>query len=99
MTAKKNSPVPFETALAELENLVGQLEHGELSLEESLRRFERGMGLVQSCQSALRHAEQKVEQNSGKVRISVDHLKEGVYFYSLIIDNQSVVSKKLIIKK
>jgi exodeoxyribonuclease VII small subunit len=62
MTAKKNSPVPFETALAELENLVGQLEHGELSLEESLRRFERGMGLVQSCQSALRHAEQKVEQ-------------------------------------
>lgn len=44
-------------------------------------------------------AEQKIEQNSGKVRISVDHLKEGVYFYSLIVDNQSVVSKKLIIKK
>lgn len=62
MTAKKNPPVPFETALAELENLVGQLEHGEHSLEESLRRFERGIVLVQSCQSALRHAEQKVEQ-------------------------------------
>ncbi len=44
-------------------------------------------------------AEQKIEQSSGKVRIAVDHLKEGVYFYSLIIDNQSVVSKKLIIKK
>ncbi|NJM13113.1 MAG: exodeoxyribonuclease VII small subunit [Synechococcaceae cyanobacterium SM1_2_3] len=62
MTAKKNSPVPFETALAELESLVGQLEHGELSLEESLRRFERGIGLVQSCQNSLRQAEQKVEQ-------------------------------------
>lgn len=62
MTAKKNSPVPYETALAELENLVGQLERGELSLEESLQRFERGIALVQNCQNALRQAEQKVEQ-------------------------------------
>lgn len=44
-------------------------------------------------------AEQTIEQSSGKVRMPVEHLKEGVYFYSLIIDNQSVVSKKLIIKR
>ena len=62
MTAKKNSPIPFETALAELENLVGQLEQGELTLEDSLQRFERGVALVRSCRNTLREAEQKVEQ-------------------------------------
>lgn len=62
MTAKKNSPMPFETALVELESLVGQLEQGELSLEESLQRFERGVALVRTCQIHLQLAEQKVEQ-------------------------------------
>jgi exodeoxyribonuclease VII small subunit len=62
MTAKKNPPIPFETALAELETLVGQLEQGELTLEDSLQRFERGIALVRSCRNTLREAEQKVEQ-------------------------------------
>lgn len=62
MAAKKNSPLGFEAALAELESLVGQLEQGQLALEESLQRFERGVTLVRACQSALRQAEQKVEQ-------------------------------------
>lgn len=63
MTAKKHpSPIPFEAALAELEGLVGQLEQGELTLEESLQRFERGVGLVRTCQNALQAAEQKVAQ-------------------------------------
>ena len=62
MMAKKNPPIPFETALAELENLVGQLEQGELTLEDSLQRFERGIALVRSCRNTLREAEQKVEQ-------------------------------------
>lgn len=62
MTAKKNPPIPFETALAELETLVGQLEQGQLTLEEVLRRFEQGVALVRTCQTALQLAEQKVEQ-------------------------------------
>lgn len=62
MTAKNNPPIPFETALAELESLVGQLEQGELTLEHSLRQFERGVKLVRSCQHTLREAEQTVEQ-------------------------------------
>lgn len=62
MKARKNPPIPFEAALAELESLVGQLEHGELALESSLLQFERGVALVRSCQSALRQAEQTVEQ-------------------------------------
>jgi exodeoxyribonuclease VII small subunit len=62
MTAKKHSPIPFEAALVELESLVGQLEQGELSLEESLQRFERGVALVRTCQAHLQLAEQKMEQ-------------------------------------
>jgi exodeoxyribonuclease VII small subunit len=62
MTVKKTPPISFEMALAELESLVGQLEQGELTLEDSLRRFEQGIALVRSCQNTLREAEQKVEQ-------------------------------------
>ena len=60
--AKKLPPLPFEAALAELEHLVGQLEQGEPTLDEALQRFEQGVVLVRSCQTALRQAEQKVEQ-------------------------------------
>lgn len=62
MTAKKNTPIPFETALAELETLVEQLEQGELSLEEALQRFENGVSLVRTCQNALQTAEQKISR-------------------------------------
>ena len=62
MTAKKNSPLPFEMALAELESLVGQLEQGELTLDDALQRFERGVALVRNCQHALQASEQKVDQ-------------------------------------
>ncbi|HOW62244.1 MAG TPA: exodeoxyribonuclease VII small subunit [Candidatus Contendobacter sp.] len=62
MTAKKNSPLPFEMALAELESLVGQLEQGELTLDDALQRFDRGIALVRDCQHALQAAEQKVDQ-------------------------------------
>ena len=62
MTAKKNPPFTFEAALAELESLVGQLEQGEPTLENSLHQFERGVELVRTCQNTLREAEQKVEQ-------------------------------------
>ncbi len=62
MTAKKHSPLSFEAALTELEGVVAQLEQGELSLEKTLQRFEQGVVLVRTCQTALQLAEQKVEQ-------------------------------------
>jgi exodeoxyribonuclease VII small subunit len=51
----------FEQSLAELENIVARLESGELSLDESLKQFERGVQLTRRCQTALKQAEQKVE--------------------------------------
>jgi exodeoxyribonuclease VII small subunit len=59
---ESSPPQPdFERALAELEAAVDSLEHGELSLEDALKRFERGVGLARECQRALQQAEQKVE--------------------------------------
>ena len=58
---KKKSTSLFEDSLAELELLVGQLEQGEISLEESLKSFERGVMLTRTCQKALQEAEQKVQ--------------------------------------
>lgn len=60
--AKKSTTNPdFEHALKELEGLVERMEQGDLSLEESLKCFERGVELTRICQQALKEAEQKVQ--------------------------------------
>ncbi len=56
----KAGDIPFEEALAELEQLVEVMESGDLSLEESLKSFERGIALTRHCQESLQAAEQKV---------------------------------------
>ena len=53
-------PVSFETAMAELESIVSEMEAGQLSLEDSLVVHKRGMELLQYCQSKLQDAQQKV---------------------------------------
>lgn len=52
----------FEKALQTLQEKVKQLESGQLSLEDSLKSFEEGVGLIRFCQSHLEKAEQKVSQ-------------------------------------
>ena len=51
----------FERSIEQLETLVAAMEDGELSLEDSLEAFEKGIKLTRECQSALRQAEQKVQ--------------------------------------
>jgi exodeoxyribonuclease VII small subunit len=51
----------FEDALARLETIVGQLEKGDLPLEESLKIFEEGVRLSKNCLKLLNEAERKVE--------------------------------------
>lgn len=59
MTTKQQ--ISFETAIAELEQIVAQLESGDLELEQSLKLFERGIELTRVSQSKLQEAEQKVQ--------------------------------------
>jgi len=70
---KKAAAFDFEKALEELEQLVDRMEQGELSLEDSLKQFERGIALTRACQKALSEAEQKVQillQDAGKQELS-----------------------------
>ncbi len=56
-----DAPANFETAMLALETLVQRMESGELSLEDSLKEFERGVSLTRQCQEALKAAEQRVK--------------------------------------
>jgi exodeoxyribonuclease VII small subunit len=59
--AIESSPVAdFETSLDALEQLVEKMEHGDMSLEDSLAAYERGVGLYRRCQQALEEAELRV---------------------------------------
>jgi exodeoxyribonuclease VII small subunit len=57
----------LEEALEDLEEIVGRLEDGKLTLDESLALFERGIRLVRLCSARLENAEQRIESLSGEL--------------------------------
>lgn len=59
-TPSTSAVADFERSLDELERLVEKMEHGDLTLEESLAAYERGVGLYRKCQTALEQAELRV---------------------------------------
>ena len=54
-------PKDFETSLKRLEEIVKELEEGELTLEQSLERYEKGIGLARFCSAKLEEAEKRIE--------------------------------------
>lgn len=64
----------FEQALAELENIVSQMESGQLPLEQSLSAYKRGTALLQFCQKSLAEIEQQIQilNETGKLQIYTD---------------------------
>jgi exodeoxyribonuclease VII small subunit len=60
VTRKVKTP-DLETSITEINTLIEQMEQGELTLEQSLERFERGVALIKHCQKVLQEAEQKVQ--------------------------------------
>jgi exodeoxyribonuclease VII small subunit len=60
MAARKKK-LDYEAAVADLETLVDRLEQGDVSLEESLKLYEKGVLLSRDCQQQLTEAEQKVQ--------------------------------------
>ncbi len=59
MSPKKT--LNLEKAITDLEELVEELESGDLPLEKAMKKFEEGIKLTRGCQAALKEAEQKVE--------------------------------------
>lgn len=60
-SAKSEHSSSFESALAELENIVARMEGGQLSLEQSLTAYKRGAELLKLCQAQLADAQQQVK--------------------------------------
>jgi exodeoxyribonuclease VII small subunit len=60
MSNAAEEPLTFEQALAELDRIVHDLEDGQFGLEESLARYEQGVGLLKRCYTQLREAEQRI---------------------------------------
>ncbi len=69
-------PKDFETSLKKLEEIVKELEEGELTLEQSLDRYEKGIHLARFCSSKLEEAEKRIEMlqkdEHGEVRRDAD---------------------------
>ena len=59
MAAEKK--VDLEKSLSQLEDLVEELESGDLPLEKAMKKFEEGIRLTRGCQTALKDAEEKVQ--------------------------------------
>ncbi|MGD1276007.1 MAG: exodeoxyribonuclease VII small subunit [Tepidisphaeraceae bacterium] len=79
--AKKQQVAPrsFEEALAELEKILADIEGGQVALEESLARYERGTFLIQHCRSVLNAAQKQIEllSKSADGGIQSEPLEEG----------------------
>jgi len=69
MTPEAMAPdeLTFGAALGELEQIVRALESGQLELEESLERYERGVALLRACQAKLATAEQRITMLVGEL--------------------------------
>ena len=59
--AEKTEKLDFEKALENLEQVVEALEGGSLTLDQALKRYEEGVGLVRACQAKLTETEKKIE--------------------------------------
>lgn len=64
MATVEKPEMKFEAALARLEEIVASLEAGNADLDQALKLFEEGIGLVRTCDKQLKEAEQKLEQLS-----------------------------------
>jgi exodeoxyribonuclease VII small subunit len=67
--ASTESSINFEKALNELEQIVRELESGDVNLDQSLKKFEKGIELYKNCRTSLENAEKKI-------KILSDSLKE-----------------------
>jgi exodeoxyribonuclease VII small subunit len=80
--AKKNQPVPknFEEGMRELEQILSDIEQGEMGVEESLVRYERGAFLIQHCRGVLNKAQTQIEalakEPSAAAQVEADKVEE-----------------------
>lgn len=79
--SKKKAEIPFEEAMKQLEDVVGQLEAGDVPLEKAIELFQNGMELSKLCSRKLTDVEQKIEmlleQEGEQTRIAFQLKEDG----------------------
>ncbi len=76
-----SNKMEFETALCELEKIVQALEQGDLTLEQSMEKFQKGMELSKICNAKLKQAEEQIEKltkdtDTGELKFQKVELEE-----------------------
>ncbi|GIW74788.1 MAG: hypothetical protein KatS3mg103_1310 [Phycisphaerales bacterium] len=66
--ARDDAAPTFEEALAEVEAIIERIESGQSGLEQSIGEYERGVRLLARCKDLLRHAEQRIEEVTDRLR-------------------------------
>ena len=77
-----SSKFDFNKGLSELEEIIGKMESGDLSLEESLKYFEKGIKLHRQCHSALSNAEQRISVLSEEDNYIEDKPLDDIWYIS-----------------
>lgn len=83
---KPSSQPNLEDSLSEITQLIDKMEHTELTLEQSLNHFERGVQLIKHCQKILENAEQKVQM------LIQNNNQESLVVYGEDVKNEEVGS-------
>lgn len=76
MTKPYGPPKSFESAIAELERIVEEMEGSTISLEDGLARYQRGVTLLKYCRNTLTEAEQRILKLEGDTLIDSDDQEE-----------------------
>ena len=85
MAKAKQPPksLKFEAAISQLEQIIDQVESGQIGLEEALNQYETGMGLIKHCRGILEKAEAKIaeltEDSKGKLQVQGEGDVRGEY--------------------
>ena len=77
MANKKPENMTFEAAMDELDTIIQHLEQGNIPLDDALRQFERGIGLVRSSQARLEKAQQQVQRLTEDNQLVPFNLEQG----------------------
>ena len=66
MTKEKNKKESIETLMKQIEEIIDQLENGEIDLDESIKKYENGMALIEKCKKILKESRLKIEYLKNK---------------------------------
>lgn len=76
MTKEKVKKENIETLMKQIENIIDELESGEIDLDESIKKYESGMFLIEKCKKILKESKLKIETVKKKMDMEIDDMND-----------------------